>query len=56
MALTVWPLRNMWIVLPIGVGALTYTIMIVILGGIPMEIIREVLKKKKETAPLSPLT
>jgi len=56
MALTVWPLRNMWIVLPIFVGALTYTIMIVSLGGIPMEIIREVLKKKKDTTPFSPLT
>lgn len=56
MALAVWPLRNTWIIFPIFVGALVYSIMVILLGGVPIGMIREILGKRKTQPPLPPIS
>lgn len=54
MGAAVWPLREFWLPLPIAAGAAVYGVVVILLGGVSQDVIRDVLNLKKRTQPPLP--
>jgi O-antigen/teichoic acid export membrane protein len=54
MGLAIWLVRDQPLAVPLGIAAVTYAAAVYLLGGVPKEVLRDILSFRKEQTPIKP--